>query len=281
MRKKKSNFFCVLGFVLLVCIVWFSHKRFQTQKLFDAVERHDLFTAQEAINHGAWIDRTQYPSLGIIEEIVVINLTPLETACKSGNEEMVELLLKNGANVNTKNKHTGSTPLLNALHGTKSNRFSLAMYLVEQGADINDSKQAKFLGSDLIYIFQSDNAETIQDGANLFKYLMEHEATIAFQFASQHMLTFAAECGNNEVLSYLIKGNYYDIDTYDPLQNTALIAASKNGQVETVALLLDLGANTSLTDKNGKTAWDYAVEQQNTQLLALLRDSNSCLKKEE
>ena len=276
MSKKKLRLFCIIGLVLLVCIVWFSNKKFQTQKLFDAVERHDLFAAQEAINRGAWIDRTEYPSLGIIEEVVVINLTPLETACKSGDEEMVELLLKNGANVNTKNKHSYSRPLLNALHGTKSNRFSLAMYLIEQGADIHDSKQAVFLGEDLIYISQADDTKTIQDGFALFKYLMEHEATIAFQFASQHMLTFAAKCGNNEVISYLIKGNYYDIDTYDPLQNTALIAATKNNQVETVVLLLELGADTLLTDKNGKTAMDYAVDQQNARILTLLAESDVC-----
>lgn len=275
MRKKVSSIFFVIGLVLLVYIVCLSSKTFQTKKLFDAIERHDLFAAQAAINRGAWIDRTKYPSLGVIEEVIVINLTPLETACKSGDEEMVELLLKNGANVNTKNKHTYSTPLLNALHGTKSNRFSLAMYLIEQGANIHDSKQAEFLGKDLIYISQADDAETIQDGFALFKYLMEHEATIAFRFASQHMLTLAAKCGNNEVISYLIKGNYYDIDTCDPLQNTALIVATQNNQVETVALLLELGANTALTDAKGKTALDYASEQQNVRILALLSESSS------
>ena len=268
MHKNTRFILSVLAFALILGSIELSIRLYQTAKLFNAVENNSLAEAQAAINRGAWIDVRRYPSFPLIEEIVVINLTPLETACKQGNEEMVTLLLENG--VNTKNKNTKSTPLLNALHGTKSNRFSLTMYLVEQGADIQDPEQATFLGEDLIYISKEDSEETIQDGFTLFKHLMEQEAPIAFRFSSQHMLTLAAKCGNSNVISYLIQERYYNVDTVDPLQNTALIVASQNNQAETVALLLELGADTSLTDAHGKTALDHAAEQQNARILSLL-----------
>lgn len=268
--KKTQIFLSILIFVFFLVAVGVSVKQHQTFKLFDAVENNNLSEAQAAIDRGAWIDNTKYPSLSFVEEIVVINLTPLETACKLGNEEMVTLLLENGANINTKNKHTQSTPLLNALHGTKSNRFSLAMKLIEAGADIYDVDQGAYLGSDIIYISPNDSAETIEQGFALFVYLMEKDASIGFPFSCDHLLTYAAQYGNYNVVDYLIQENYYDVNTYDPNQSTALIMAVKYDQPEIVELLIALGADVSLPDVYGKTAMDYAAELESSRIVSLL-----------
>lgn len=270
MCKKRTLIFCMIALVMILCIAGLSNKLYQTAKLFDAVEENNLSAAESAINGGAWIDATKYPSLAIVEEIVVINLTPLETACKLGNEEMVMLLLENGASINTQNRHTKSTPLINALHGTKSNRFSLAMKLIEAGADIYDADQGAYLGSDIIYISPNDSAETIEQGFALFAFLMDNNAPVGFHFSGDHMLTYAAKYGNYHVVEYLIQEDYYDVNTYDSHQYTALIMAVKHNHAEVVELLLALGADVSLQDSYGKTALNYATELGNGEIISLL-----------
>lgn len=57
--------------------------------------------------------------------------------------------------------------------------------------------------------------------------------------------------------------NWANSDGYTLLMNAALL-----GQAETVTILLDAGADTRLKDRYGKTAFDYA---KNEEISALLR----------
>jgi ankyrin repeat protein len=53
--------------------------------------------------------------------------------------------------------------------------------------------------------------------------------------------------------------------------STPLISAAQNGKARIVELLLKAGANSTYKDSLGKTAFDYAHEKKNVEVLGLLR----------
>ena len=69
----------------------------------------------------------------------------------------------------------------------------------------------------------------------------------------------------------LIEENYFDVDSKDSAGNTALIVATKNNETQIIQLLLQLGADKSIKDAEGKTAYDYAVELELVDFLEILK----------
>lgn len=240
----------------------------QTKKLFDAIENRDYEGVKTSIRSGAWINQREH--LLYIPNIIPTNPTPLIVACKNGDTEVVELLLQNGADINREDNYTGQTPLLAALHGKKSNRFSLAMYLIDRGANIhvNQSSTSPFQRS--LLILGSDTPETIQDGFNLFKYLLQNNVDMTIRIGEENALTFAAHYGNYNAVKYLLDEGYFDVNVQDNAGDTALISATTNNHAEIVIMLLEYNADISLTDSNGKTASDIAKEKNYEQIFDLL-----------
>ena len=260
--------------VLVALILVYVNGSYQTRMLFDAINNNSYVAAQDSIDHGGWVNARKHLNIPLVAEIVFENPTPLDMACKLGNQELVELLISNGADVNKGNKLTKDTPLLNALHGTKHNRFSLAMYLIESGADIYNIDQVEYLWRKIVFIANTDDEETTQEGFELFVYLAENNVPMEMDFGTENLLTYAARYNNYMVVKYLLEEAYYDVDVCDSAQNTALIISVKYEQVETVSLLMELGANVSIADAEGKTALDYAMENDSMYIVTLLTESN-------
>ena len=224
--------------------------------------------AQRALEHGAFINCPRY--IVNIRELAPTNPTPLIMACKIGNEELVRLLLDCGADINKADSFTGKTPLLAALHGSKANRFSLAMYLVQCGADIYISQESTSPFYETLAVLESDNEQTVSEGFQLFQYLLIHDVDTTVHMSNESVLTFAAHHRNYNVVKYLIENGYTNVDTKDDMGDTALIVAAKYNRVEIVELLLSLGADKKIADDSGKTAYDYAREHEYGELIAIL-----------
>jgi hypothetical protein len=83
---------------------------------------------------------------------------------------------------------------------------------------------------------------------------------------------FVSACGQGDLveaqrlLSCGASPDAYGVDFFE----TALIAASRNGRVEIVALLLRSGANTDLQDSDGKTALQRAREADQKEIISML-----------
>ena len=98
------------------------------------------------VEHGVDLDKIVYEN----DEIALFD------ACRSGNKELVEYLLKNGTYINKENKN-GITPLLySCISGNKE----LVEYLLKNGADIN--KENKNGITPLLYACYSRNKELVE-----------------------------------------------------------------------------------------------------------------------
>lgn len=68
----------------------------------------------------------------------------------------------------------------------------------------------------------------------------------------------------------IIKNNIKVIDIPDNNGITPLMIACKNNNINAVKIIINMGANRFLVDNNNKTAYDYAREHNNTELINLL-----------
>lgn len=270
MRVKAVIFICLVVFVLCLMII-LGNGYLQNRMLLDAIEANDYDGARIAIKCGAFLELPRH--LIAVPEIVMTNPTPLILACKEGNKNIVALLLESGVDINKADNCTDKTPLLAALQGSKQNRFSLAFFLIENGADIHMVQQgANSALQEAILVYDQDSEETIAEGFLLFQYLMEQTVDKAIQLPWESTLTYAVHYRNYNVVRYLLESGYFAVDELDPTGSTALIVAAKHNCLDIAKLLLDFGASKSYTDDTGKTAYDYAEEKGYAEIAELLRN---------
>lgn len=270
MRKKVIIIPIVVTIIAVAIVgVIIGNGVYQTNRLFCAIESSDYAGVKRAIEKGAWINARK--QLLHVPNLIPQNPTPLIIACEKGDEKIVLLLLDSGADIEGKDSYTGQTPLLAALHGTKANRFSLAMLLLEKGADPFVSQKTTSPLEETLIVLDSDDEQTITDGFKLFKYLIEHQVDLNICKGNENVLTFATHYGNYNVVEFLIKEDYFNINSKDQAGDTALIVAIKNDQTQIMRLLLELDADKSLKDAKGKTAYDYAAERGFVELAELLK----------
>ena len=105
----KSKLFIIIiiavTLISMVCLaIYVVNGVYQNRKLFEAIERDDFNGVNQAVEKGAWINARRY--FLYLPNLLYTNPTPLISACKKGNTEIVSLLLDNGADVNKKDNYT-------------------------------------------------------------------------------------------------------------------------------------------------------------------------------
>lgn len=264
----KNRIAILIVLIVLVVTVFLLNRHLQTCNLFSAIDSGNYNKAKSAIDFGAAVNGYKY--LVYIPDVVMMNPTPLVQACKVGNEEIIKLLLTHGADVNLPDKITGKTPLLAALHGTKQNRYSLAFYLIRQGANINIALDNNSPIAECLLFSTDDSESTCAEGYSLFCYLLENGSPLDGIPFNENALTYAVHYGNYDATKYLLDKYIFSVDSLDENGCTALISAVKHNQVEIVDLLLSYGANIELVDSMGLCAVDYAIQNENQLILDML-----------
>lgn len=153
--------------------------------------------------------------------------TPLYTAIRFGTPEMVELLLRNGANPNHVDKY-GFTPLICAV-------LSAENRLPQAGPENNETRILKIL-----------------------KCLIAYEAKVELSDKEgETALHHVASRGYCFLLPIFLKSNTL-LDVVNHTQDTPLHLAVNNGHTEMVQALLRLGANKELRNHRQLTPYELA-----------------------
>ena len=181
--------------------------------------------------------------------------TLLMHAAKDGNEKEIKLLLKSGANVNLKDKD-GWTALMYAVR--YSSNLECTESLLEAGADI--SLKNKY-GSSALVLASCYNENPLILSKLLSKYKSSDKEVL-------RSLIFLLSEQNISEKDQLAKLRFY-IDQAVPLNvlyegKTPLMYAAKYGNsTKIIKMLIDNQASPLLRSTEGKTAFDYAMDNNN------------------
>lgn len=269
MSKKKNIF--LIGILLIFVVIVFIQaiKLWQNRRLFIAIEEQNKEDVLKAINLGADVNSSKY--LFALKELVWHNPTPLILACKEGNQEIIEILIENGADVNKCDDWAKQAPLEYSLASESKNRFEIAMYLIENGANYKSYSGTYSPIERAVIIFDSDDEGTIMQGFELFEFLIQNVDEIETAYGIHTLLTFASGNNNKMAVEYLIKNQYSKVDEKNENGMTGLMVAAKNNARDACQKLLELGADITIEDSEGKTAYDYAIENGSEDIASLLK----------
>uniref|UniRef100_A0A3Q4HD84 Oxysterol-binding protein n=1 Tax=Neolamprologus brichardi TaxID=32507 RepID=A0A3Q4HD84_NEOBR len=160
--------------------------------------------------------------------------TPLHLACSFGHRDVVEELLKAGADVNLQN-NLGDTPLHKAAY---AGRKEIVLLLLRYDACANIINGTAQIPKD---VTEDDEIITMLEAAER-REARRHE----------EKLLEAAREGDISTLSKLLNGkDAPDIHCRDSVGNTPLHCAAYRGQKQCVIKLLKCGANPSIKNNNG------------------------------
>ena len=189
-------------------------------------------------------------------------ITALMWAADEGNLDIVDKLIIAGAKVDMRNKQ-GSTSLFFAAcrgHGAIVER------LLSQGADIN--VQGK--GNDTALIYASDSGQY-----DIVQILLKHNANVDIQNSAGSTALFCAALkGYDQIVSSLLHAKAL-VNLTNNQGISALGIATINGHLSTVKMLLEAGANIDQKDESAHTALDYASYQGHVTIVSTLLEAGA------
>lgn len=228
------------------------HERVNAE-LLDAAEKGDAPKVRQLLQARADVD---------VED--TNGWTPLIFAAKAGNEAIVELLVRKGADVN----HRSTTEIGTTVLGfaTGGNNPAVIDYLLTHGADING--KARNGTTPLQYT-------CFQGNTNLAALLISRGADLNLpgQIDSEgHPWTPLTTAGNSrhvEMIKLLIDRGAL-LEQTNEHGDTALMEVSKRDVPEAVKLLIERGANVNAKGPFGHTALIYAAYNGQSENIRLL-----------
>ena len=171
--------------------------------------------------------------------------------------DMIKYLVEQGADVNGV-KHDGC-PLSACI---EDDCTESAIYLIEQGADVN-----------LVPGGADTNLYNAVEKGNLtlVKLLLEKGVDINEPCFDRYPLMYATE--GHTILECLLKaGANVEVQTEEEHDN-ALMLAANYGNIKAIQLLLDAGADVTVKNKEGLTAYDIAVKEHNVKSAEMLKEA--------
>lgn len=230
--------------------------------LLKAVQHKKIELVQELLDRGADVNFQEK----------VGGWTPLHTAVQDSSEDIVDLLLRYGADPCLR-KRNRATPFIIA--GIVGNVKLLELFL-SKGADINESDkngftafmEAAWYGKIEALRFLYERGAEV----NLGRKAMEDQERLRKGGATA--LMDAAEKGHVDVVKILLDEMRADVKACDNMGQNALIRALWNtddSKVEPITrLLLDHGVDVNVRGEKGKTPLILAVEKKHVGLVKML-----------
>jgi ankyrin repeat protein len=248
--SKATRIRIVLVFIvvaLLAPLFWLlTAKQFRdAEKLIDAIEKENVEQVKLLLDSGVDPNQTNIPPLNVWSIVEMSADRPLSVACKTGNLEIVEALIANGATAE-KREHTGWSPLKMTLFHTHADDFEIVKLLLSNGAD------PQTVEPDNLIVFDAANMYPILFGSE--GYTTGYDADIAADITA--------------IVELLLMGN--DINLRTESGDTLLMYAAARGNLCLAEYLIAHGCDVSLVNDQGKTAHDIAIEHNKEGVIELL-----------
>uniref|UniRef100_A0A673I0L9 Kinase D-interacting substrate of 220 kDa-like n=1 Tax=Sinocyclocheilus rhinocerous TaxID=307959 RepID=A0A673I0L9_9TELE len=255
------------------------------QNLFSYVEEENLAAVKAHLDKFKEVDgrsdngqtplmlASEQGSLEIVQELIRrganVNLDDVDcwsaliSAAKEGHVEVVKELLENSAYIEHRDMG-GWTALTWASY---KGRVEVATVLLETGANPNTTGQ-QYSVYPIIWAAGRGHAEIV-------KLLLEHGAKVncSDKYGTTPLI-WAARKGHYDCVMHLLE-NGADVDQEGANSMTALIVAVKGGYTEVVKELLKRNPNVNMTDKDGNTALMIAAKEGYTEIVQDLLDAGT------
>ena len=185
-------------------------------------------------------------------------------AAREGNKAEVERILATRIDPNTQNPNQETALLVAAQNG----HTEVVQTLLAAGADVNYANQSENGHNNTALILAAHNGHTqtvqalLQAGANV------NQEDVYGSTALHH----AAGHASTETTGALLGAPGVEINHTNKNGQTPLMTAASAGKTETALTLLDAGADYTIATPEGKTARDFA---QNNQALARIIDGKA------
>uniref|UniRef100_A0A8C2EA36 Kinase D-interacting substrate of 220 kDa n=1 Tax=Cyprinus carpio TaxID=7962 RepID=A0A8C2EA36_CYPCA len=255
-----------------------------TQSLFSYVEEENLSAIKAHLDKYREVDTrsengqtalmlaSEQGSLEIVQELIRrganVNLddidcwTALISAAKEGHTEVLKELLENNANVEHRDMGGWSALMWAAYKG----RVEVAHLLLEKGANPNITGQYSVYP--IIWAAGRGHAEIVQ-------LLLQHGAKVncSDKYGTTPLI-WAGRKGHYDCVMHLLE-NGANVDQEGANSMTALIVAVRGGFTEVVKELLKRNPNMNMTDKDGNTALMIAAIEGYTEIVQDLLDAGT------
>lgn len=281
MKKKWIIIFSLLIFIILFLTINVT-KYSSTKKLIKAIDNKDYETIESISKKRNFnINRRPYFIKFFATATEQWNLPPLHYACVRDDLKAVEILIKYGANVNL--TIDDYSPILYCVRGSDASNYDKIIdVLINNGANVSYKTKNNLSVLDFLLSGGSDYNETyVNSQFEVFKKIIEIDNTLAYKellrkesIGSGNYLHRAVYFNNDKIVDYLINKLNFNVDEINLNNETSLMIAAKENNIETVKCLLNNNANVTLKNNDQKTALDFARDNGNFEIVELLENIN-------
>lgn len=224
--------------------------------------------------------------IDILQQKSLYGYTPLETAARHGNIDILSLLIDRGADVNFQGV---SSPLHEAVF---YDHVDEAKFLIDRGANVNarisDNQTPLMISKNVLIIrmlieFNADvNAidcngysaglkAILRNNDEIYNEIYLHMSSDQQKICEIEKLVQAIRLGKISLVENAVKAGC-DVNLRDREGWTLLMNCAMYNQVQITHFLLDQGANASLETESGDSALIIAEEEDNISIVKLIKN---------
>lgn len=297
----------IISAVLIVAVMFTGmsnlHGRTANHRLRHAIHEGDMEGVKKALNEGAeanfyfgdeprhspfiaaaYAGNREIMELLIKEGADIKLAAPIVAAYMSGHREIVKWLIDIGANVDARD-HNDFALLPLAI---KNKDWEFVDLFLEARANVNVQGSIRAKANSLRSLRTGKTGLILaaeEGNVTLVERLIKKGAdpdiqdydppTIMMAYSYYNALMWASENGNTEIAKMLIdaEANVNIQDSF--MKSTALMLASRRGYTEIVKMLLDAGAEVNLQKEYGVTALVQAVRYGHVEIVEMLLDAGA------